>query len=81
MNKIPYKFVSIIWNDAHSTSGWTGQKKLPDVSTIVSRGWVIEEGKKYVKLAASLTLDEDKPEFGEAITIPKGCIVSRRRIP
>jgi hypothetical protein len=79
---LPWPFVEIHWSDATSESNWRAQTDLPQVTGIITRGWLVRTTKVCVTIAASLASMSAKPgmevsslDCGEIITIPRGCIV------
>jgi hypothetical protein len=80
-----WKFIEIVWHDAISASTWceapeTDAHELPDAAHILTRGWLVRETTRSLTLAASVDQDRSKRSVGDVITIPKGCIESRREL-
>jgi hypothetical protein len=79
---LPWPFVEVHWSDATSESNWRAQNDLPQVTGIITRGWLVRTTKVCVTIAASLASMRADPgmevaalDCGEIITIPRGCIV------
>ena len=70
----PWKFVEIVWIDARSDSSWCKGEDLPDVAPVQTRGWLVRKTAKCVTIAASQGMDNEDPDIGEVITIPRGTI-------
>lgn len=69
----PWKFVEVAWEDsAAPCDTWTAEADLPDAAIIVTRGWLVKETKRCVKLAASCAYWEETQRwiFGEQVSIP-----------
>lgn len=81
-DRMPWPFVEVHWHDATSESTWKSQQDLPEVSGIVTRGWLVRHTKKSITIASSLGVvddrgDEEEPDkidCGEIVTIPRGCV-------
>jgi hypothetical protein len=78
--KDEWKFVEVVWHDATADSAWCDEGDLPDLTVIVSRGWLCRETERAVTLAASIGGSKTKAEVGEVITIPRGCIATVREL-
>ncbi len=72
------KFVEVHWDDATSTAVWRGPDELPHVQPCITRGWLLEENKKELIIAA--TIQVEGPDFGEIIAIPCGMVKRIRRL-
>lgn len=71
-------FVEVHWSDAASCATWRGPDELPHVQPCMTRGWLLEEGKDEVVIAA--TIQVDSPDVGEIIAIPRGMVKRIRRL-
>lgn len=74
----PWPFVEVVWEDsAAPTDTWSHEDDLPDSAIIISRGWLVKETKRAIKLAASAAFwDETKKWiFGEQVTIPRKALL------
>ncbi len=72
------KFVEVQWNDAYSVATWRDLDNLPAVALCVTRGWLVDEDKRQVVLAA--TFIEEGREVGEIIAIPRGMVKRMRKL-
>jgi hypothetical protein len=73
--KWPFKFVEVVWEDTFSDSKWRSVKEPPDHVIVHSRGWLINDTKRNVTVAASIVSDDDGDmSCGDVTTIPRGCI-------
>jgi len=83
---LPWSFVEIQWRDATSESNWKSQDDLPNLSMVLTRGWLVRSTKVCVTIAASIaSIDHSEGDqknhktiidCGEIITIPRGCVCS-----
>ncbi len=71
-------FVEVHWNDATSCATWREPGDLPHVQACVTRGWLLEDGKEEVVIAA--TVQVEGPDVGEVIAIPRGMVKRIRRL-
>jgi hypothetical protein len=78
MNKWPFKFVEVVWEDTHSDARWRRSKEPLEPIVVHHRGWLIVELKKSITVAGSILGAPMDGEFdvGDVTTIPRGCIVS-----
>lgn len=78
------EFVEIHWDDTVNNSDWLAADDLPKVRTMISCGWVVFEDKRELTLASTLDPSGDNVDGAHAMTgvisIPKGCIVARKRL-
>jgi len=78
-----WPFVEIVWHDITGTSEWTSIAKLPVLTPIVHRGWLIAEDEKTVTICACYCDpdddDDDDVTVGDVTTIPKSVIQGRIR--
>ena len=72
------KFVQVEWDDAASCATWRGLDDLPHTQPCITRGWLLEENKKELIIAA--TVQEGGPDFGELIALPRGMVKRIRRL-
>jgi hypothetical protein len=76
-----YDLVEVIWEDIVAHSGWTQSKDFnQDVATIQTIGWLSRETSKAFTVSASFGTDGEIIEYNQHITIPKGCIVSIKKL-
>lgn len=70
------------WMDSGSTPGWGDEESLKEEALVCeSIGWLVKENKNVIVLALNASFDEySRYPFGDAISIPKGCILSRKVI-
>ncbi len=78
MKKIKIKFVEVEWDDASASALWHSPDDLPHVARCLTRGWLMEENKREVILAASVQLQGC--DVGEIIAIPRGMVKRIRRL-
>lgn len=78
--KLPYNdFMEVEWLDASSEDGWVDHTTDLSPPVMVTRGWLYRDEEKYLVLVNSLSKD-DKEIVGGTNTIPKGMIVSTRKL-
>jgi len=80
INNFPYKLIKgeLHWLDAQSKTGWVNEKEIRELkpATCITRGWIFEETKDYIKTFATYSIDsEGIIEFGEILVIPKNWII------
>lgn len=66
--KPKYKYVEVTWVDAVSVSEWVTEDNLPELATIITRGWLIYEDTTRLTIAGTLAKDGG---YGEVISIPR----------
>jgi hypothetical protein len=74
----------VIWEDsAAPCDTWIAEEELPDTAIIVTRGWLVKDTKRSLKLAASCAYWEDTGKwiFGEQVTIPRKALIGEPRCP
>ncbi len=78
----PWPYVEVQWHDATSESQWKSSDNLPNVSAIITRGWLVRQTKRCITVAGSVGAIDEKPDgeiasldVGEIITIPRGCVI------
>jgi len=76
INNFPYKQIKgeLRWFDAQSKTGWSNEKEVKELkpAVCVTRGWIFEETKEYIKTFSTYSIDsEGNIEFGEIVVIPK----------
>ena len=79
--KISFPFVEVDWEDIVSDDAWVGAENLPEPAKMHTRAFLVKETTRAIYLAA--TLDIAQPphvNFGEVITIPKGCVLKMRKV-
>lgn len=78
----PYPFVEVIWDDAASNSeAWVHKDDIALPEQVITRGWLIKENDRSIAIASSISnIEEFEDTVGNTMTIPKGMIVSRRKI-
>lgn len=78
--KLPYPiYMEVIWLDASSEDGWVDHNTDLSPPRMVTRGWLYHDSETYLVLVNSLSID-DKEIVGGTNTIPKGMIVSSRKL-
>jgi hypothetical protein len=70
----PLKIVE--WLDATCISHWCRAGELLEPIKAVTVGWVLHEDDVYIQLAGTIATDDG--EYNQAMTIPKGMVVSVR---
>jgi len=72
----------IVWNDAVADTGWKEGKDAIHPMRCTSIGYVVFADRKCVILAGTwgVSTETKKMEHNNRMTIPKGFIVSRRRV-
>ena len=68
----------MIWEDsAAPCDTWIAEEELPDTAIIITRGWLVKDTKRSLKLAASCAYWEDTGKwiFGEQVTIPRKALI------
>ena len=81
MKKSRWPFVDVTWEDAVSDSCWLTLDQLPELRVIQSRGWMIIKDKKRVTIASSMNgLTKGLEAVSEVTSIPRGCIVSIKKL-
>ena len=74
------KLYAIFWRDAHTFGDWTDKKEMQEWAEKsydepnVSFGQLVEETKKYIVIASSLTKTKDL--IGDITMIPK-CLICK----
>lgn len=79
----PWPFVEVVWEDSSASHDtWILEEEMPDTAIIISRGWLVKETKRSVKIAASCAHWEstNKWIFGEHVTIPKKALLGEPRV-
>lgn len=72
----PFKCVEVVWVDSISNGeGWVSEKDLPSPARMTTRGWLVKQEAEYVCIAGTY-YKTDNMMFGEAVAIPRLCIVS-----
>lgn len=74
-----YPYMEVRWVDANAKEGWVDADSDLSPSNMVTRGWLYRDEKDYIVLANSLSMD-DKVTVGGTNTIPRGMIVSSRKL-
>ena len=71
-----YKVVKVYWHDIVTLGGWLDDKAVADLTTsnAITYGLLIEETSNYVKISASISLEED-PDFADVTIIPKTVVL------
>lgn len=66
----------VAWVDAAATmAAWTSPEDLPKPALVHSVGWMVKDNSDYITLTLSIPHDhEGNPEYGPALTIPRGMI-------
>lgn len=71
----PFKLVRVHWLDAYSDGGWKEAGDEPRDAPCISVGHLVSETKKYVRLAATVSVDDDgKWHTNATMAIPRGMI-------
>lgn len=74
------RLVALEWLDSSSPGRWATASAIGDECAIIrSIGWVISENDESVTIASHVSQEKD-PECDGVMTIPKCCIVKRRRV-
>lgn len=71
--------MEVEWLDASSEDGWVDHTTDLSPPVMVTRGWLYKDEPSYLVLVNSLSRD-DKEIVGGTNTIPKGMIVSFRKL-
>lgn len=73
--KPPFKLVRVHWLDAYSDGGWKEASEEPKESPCMSVGLLVSETKKYVRLASTVSVDDEgKWHANATMAIPRGMI-------
>lgn len=72
------KFVEVEWDDASSCATWRAPGEFPRVQPCITRGWLVEESKRGIVIAA--TIQVNGPDVGEIIAIPRGMVKRIRKL-
>lgn len=75
--KWPWRFVEVVWEDTHSDSKWRSAGEDMGTVLVHSRGWLIFDDKKMVRVAGSVInmVGEDGDyTVGDVTAIPRRCI-------
>lgn len=72
-------FMEVVWDDAVSNDGWVEVDLVEPIPRVITRGWVIQDTPEKITLANSV-FDSDKKTVGGTQTIPRGMIVSYRKL-
>jgi hypothetical protein len=76
-DKPPFRLVRVHWLDAYSDGGWKDASEEPKDSPCISVGYLVSETKKYVRLAATVSVDDDgKWHTNATMAIPRGMTIS-----
>ena len=79
--KSPYHKEEVKWIDSCSSSTWKTSEDIQEPVLCYTSGYVVKDTKLYVTIAASICLfTDDNHHISDQISIPKGCIVSRKKI-
>jgi len=74
----------IKWLDAQSDDGWVFYNTRPKISSMIinSVGFIIDENKKYLKLALSWGKNKngENIQFNGTMAIPKESILSKKKL-
>jgi hypothetical protein len=79
VDKHPWPYCEVMWHDATAEHNWKSTDDLPNISMIVTRGWLVRTTKLCITIAASIAEIDPKDaatgriDVGEIITIPRGC--------
>lgn len=72
----PFRLVRVFWLDAYSDGGWKEAGEEPKDSPCISVGYLVSQTKKYVRLAATVSVDDDgKWHTNATMAIPTGMTV------
>lgn len=71
--KPEWDFVEAVWLDsaASQNSGWHSLEEIPNIVTMVTRGWLIRKLPDEIVLAGTYYDNEGTWTFGEFISIPR----------
>lgn len=71
-----YKVVKCYWHDITTQAGWLEKKEVDEISTsnAITYGLLVEETDSYVKISASVTLEEE-PDYADVTIIPKSVVL------
>jgi len=71
-----YKVVKCYWHDIATQGGWLEKKEVDAISTsnAITYGLLVEETDDYVKISASVTLEEE-PDYADVTIIPKSVVL------
>ena len=86
MTKINFEKVIVEWLDIQSCEdAWSSaedfKKLLPATCTTI--GYLYENNQNFVKTFATFSMNDDEEQsydYGDCIVIPKGCVVSIKKI-
>lgn len=68
----PFKLVRVLWLDAYSEGGWKEANDEPREAPCISVGYLIKETRKYVRLASTVSVDDEgKWHANATISIPR----------
>lgn len=75
------KLQIIRWVDSASTPRWKYPSEIDHrPATCVTVGWLVHDTKDAITLAQTQRINEDYDDVNACMTIPRGCIKSRRTI-
>jgi hypothetical protein len=78
MESLKLPLVSVKWQDSYAEHGWESLDSLVmKIATVQSIGYVLKEDKISITLVQSTS---DTGAYDHIITIPKGCIIERRKV-
>lgn len=77
---VKHPAVLLTWRDSCSERGWNRMTdpESKTVSIITSVGWIVDETDGEITITTSIT---DHGSAMDPLTIPKECIVKRKRLP
>lgn len=73
-------YMEVTWLDASSEDGWISQETDLSPPRMVTRGWLYKETDTYIVLVNSQNTNSDQEIVGGSNSIPKGMIVSSRKL-
>ena len=69
------QLVSVEWQDAGMTPGWTDSHKAAELRDIVSVGWILYKDKKVLKIAQTIAPSTaNASSYADILCIPRGWI-------
>jgi len=84
MRSINFDKVIISWLDINSCdNAWNTEDDLKDLvpATCTTIGYLYEENKDWVKTFATYSFNSDSTlDVGDAVVIPRGCILSIKKL-
>ena len=85
MQSIKFEKVIAIWEDINSCdSAWNSEDDLRNLKPAMCNtiGYLYEDNANFIKMFATYSIDPntDEMDVGDAIVIPKGCVVSIKKL-